>query len=559
MSARIETFRHVIRRRKPAPAVTVPDTLVDPIESLNTVGPQIDIAPNDPLLAYFASASGAVDIGTLSLESPGVHALREAGVKLVVPLVSQGELIGLLNLGPRLSEQEYSADDRRLLNNLASQAAPAVRVAQLVQEQEAEARERERIAQELRVAQLIQQQFLPRELPKLDGWQLATYYQPAREVGGDFYDVIELDDGLIGFVVGDVTDKGVPAALVMASTRSILRADAPRLVSPSAVLERANELLFPSIPPQMFVTCLYAVLNPLTGHLRYANAGHNLPYVRTIDGVIELRATGMPLGLMPGMQYEEKEAWLEPGETVLLYSDGLVEAHGAEYEMFGFPRLMGLMRHERESQALIEMLLSELDRFTGSDHEQEDDITLVALQRAQPDRLLLDVSPSLEVQQMPNGHLPADAPGRVLADFTIASQQGNERIAMERVAEVVEPLDLPDDAVERLKTAVSEATMNAIEHGNENRAELPVQIRVIIREVELAVQIIDQGGDTNIPIRETPDIDLKLAGLQSPRGWGLFLIEHMVDRMQRHSDGVHHTVELVIYLKGRADAHAANV
>jgi serine phosphatase RsbU (regulator of sigma subunit)/anti-sigma regulatory factor (Ser/Thr protein kinase) len=556
MTARIETFRHVIRRRKSPLADVVPETLESPAEQSSPLGLEIDIAPNDPLLAYFASAGGAVDIGTLNLDSPGVQALREAGVKLVVPLVSQGELIGLLNLGPRLSEQDYSADDRRLLNNLAAQAAPAVRVAQLVQEQEAEARQRERIAQELRVAQLIQQQFLPQELPRLDGWQLAAHYQPAREVGGDFYDVIELADGLIGFVVGDVTDKGVPAALVMASTRSILRADAPRLVSPSDVLERANELLFPSIPPQMFVTCLYAVLNPQTGHLRYANAGHNLPYVRTRDGVIELRATGMPLGLMPGMQYEEKEAWLEPGETLLLYSDGLVEAHSARQEMFGFPRLMGLMRHERESQALIEMLMSELDRFTGNDHEQEDDITLVALQRSHPGRTLIDASPALEVQEMSNGHPPANAPGRILADFTIASEQGNERIAMERVAVVVEPLDLPDEAIERLKTAVSEATMNAIEHGNENRPELPVQIRVIIREVELAVQIIDRGGDTDVPIRETPDIDLKLAGLQSPRGWGLFLIEHMVDRMQRHSDGVHHTVELVIYLKGRADAHA---
>jgi len=556
MAVRLEGFRHVLRRRKTASRLTSLDAPVAPVAPVETAGPAIDIAPNDPLIAYFASASGAVDIETLSLDSPGVHSLREAGVKLVVPLVSQGELIGLLNLGPRLSEQDYSADDRRLLNNLAAQAAPAVRVAQLVQEQEAEARERERIAQELRVAQLIQQQFLPRELPRLDGWQLAAHYQPAREVGGDFYDMIELDDGLIGFVVGDVTDKGVPAALVMASTRSILRADAPRLISPACVLERANELLFPSIPPQMFVTCLYAVLNPQTGHLRYANAGHNLPNVRTLDGVIEFRATGMPLGLMPGMRYEEKEAWLQPGETLLLYSDGLIEAHSARQEMFGFPRLMGLMRHERDSQSLINMLLSELNRFTGDDHEQEDDITLVALQRSHTDRTKIDLSPPQEVTTVPNGHPPPATEGRILADFTIASEPGNERIAMERVADAVEPLDLPPDAIERLKTAVSEATMNAIEHGNDNRPELPVHVRVIIREVELAVQIIDQGGDTDIPIRETPDIELKLAGLQTPRGWGLFLIEHMVDRLQRHSDGVQHTVELVIYLKGRADAHA---
>ena len=136
--------------------------------------------------------------------------MREAGVALVVPLVSQGELIGTLNLGPRLSEQDYSTDDRRLLTTLAAQAAPAIRVAQLVREQAHEAAERERLEQEMRVATLIQQQFLPRELPNLAEWQIAAYYGPARAVGGDFYDFIEMPGGRIGIAVGDVTDKGVP-------------------------------------------------------------------------------------------------------------------------------------------------------------------------------------------------------------------------------------------------------------------------------------------------------------------------------------------------------------
>ena len=155
---------------------------------------------------------------------------------MVVPLVTQGELIGLLNLGPRLSDQEYSADDRRLLESLAAQAAPAVKVGQLVREQEVEVRARERLEQELEVARLIQQNFLPKQLPELAGWRVAAYYRPARTVGGDFYDFIELPDGLIGLVVGDVTDKGVPAAMVMAATRSVLRAAAQRLLEPGAVL-----------------------------------------------------------------------------------------------------------------------------------------------------------------------------------------------------------------------------------------------------------------------------------------------------------------------------------
>ena len=313
-------------------------TSAGPAETIN-----LDIAANDPLVAYFESTSGAVDIEALELESPALDALRTAGVKLVVPLVSQGELIGLLNLGPRLSDQEYSTDDRRLLDNLAAQAAPALRVGQLVREQEDQARERERISHELEVARLIQQNFLPRELPDLPGWQVSAHYRPAREVGGDFYDLIELEDGLVGLVVGDVTDKGVPAAMVMAATRSVLRAASQRVASPAAVLELANDLLCPDMPPKMFVTCLFAVLEPSSGVLRYANAGHNLPCVRTATGAVELRATGMPLGLMPEMTYDEKEAVLEPGESLLLYSDGLVEAHDPGGDMFGFPRLRELM------------------------------------------------------------------------------------------------------------------------------------------------------------------------------------------------------------------------
>jgi len=341
----------------------------------------VELAANDPLLVYVASAGGAVDLDGLELASPGLDALREAGVRLVVPLVSQGELIGLLNLGPRRSEQDYSGDDRKLLNDLAGHAAPAVRVAQLVREQEAEVRERERMQQELEVARLIQQQFLPHELPDLPGWDVAAYYKPARAVGGDFYDFIELPDGQIGIVVGDVTDKGVPAALVMATTHSILRAEAPRLVSPEAVLTRANELLVAEMPPNMFVTCLYAVLDPPTGLLRYANAGHNLPYVRSDGGIGELRATGMPLGLLPGMPYDEREATLGTGDLMLLHSDGLAEAHGAEREMFGFPRVIKLMGEERGGgQAVIDLLLNELGSFTGQGWDQEDDITLVTLE-----------------------------------------------------------------------------------------------------------------------------------------------------------------------------------
>src|SRR3712207_6013236 len=340
---------------------------------------EISFDPDDPLLAYLAGTAEPVPVDRIPVDSPGVRALREAGISLVVPLVTSGELVGLLSLGPRRSERDYSTDDRRLLQDLATHAAPAVRVAQLVREQESEALARQRIEQELHVARLIQQQFLPKELPDLPGWHVAAHYQPAREVGGDFYDFLNLPGGQLGVVIGDVTDKGVPAALVMATTHSILRAEAARLVAPGDVLRRANALLIQEMPPHMFVTCLFAVLDPASGRLRFANAGQDLPYLRTAEGVVELRATGMPLGLLPDMDYEEKEVFLEPGQEVLLHSDGVVEAHDPDREMFGFPRLKQLVTEPVTGGELIDRVLTDLSRFTGPAWEQEDDITLVAL------------------------------------------------------------------------------------------------------------------------------------------------------------------------------------
>jgi serine phosphatase RsbU (regulator of sigma subunit) len=351
--------------------------------------PQLQIAPNDPIVAYLASASGVVEIDKLDLHSPALEAMKASQIKVVVPLVSQGELIGLLNLGPRLSQQEYSADDRKLLNDLATQTAPAVQVAQLVRQQQQQAQERERIEQELRVARLIQQTLLPKEVPDLEGYKLAAYYQPAREVGGDFYDFLQLDDEHLGLVVGDVTDKGVPAAIVMATTRTMLRASAQRLDSPGEVLKRVNDVIVRDIPPNMFITCLYAILNLESGLLRYANAGHDLPYRRRrrrsseAGGAEELRATGMPLGLLPGMSYEEKEIVLGRGDSVLFYSDGLVEAHDPHRQMFGFPRLQGLVGAHPGGATMVDFLLEELARFVGDSWEQEDDITLVTLQRSE--------------------------------------------------------------------------------------------------------------------------------------------------------------------------------
>ena len=497
----------------------------------------VDIAPDDPALAHLQRAGGPLDLDTIEFDSPAIRDLRAAGVKLVVPLVAQGELIGLINLGPRLSEQDYTSDDRKLLESLARQAAPALRVAQLVREQEAEATERERIAQELRVATLIQQNFLPRELPQLDGWDIAAFYRPAREVGGDFYDFVPLPDGRLGVFTGDVTDKGVPAALVMAATRAVLRAAAQRLDKPGEVLARVNDQVHPDMPGRMFVTCLYGILDVATGRFVFANAGHNLPCVGRRDGAVEVRATGMPLGMMPGMSYEEAEVTLEADETLLLYSDALPEAHDPQGTMYGFPRLVGNIGRGPRGAQLIDHLMEDLHDFTGAGWEQEDDITLVVLHRT--------LQPARPVPGDENGR-------RRLIEFTIPSIVGNEQSAVEEVVAAVADAGLPlsSGRLDKLRTAIAEATMNAIEHGNEGRPELYVEVEVYADPSALLVRISDQGrGAPASDGAEVPDIHAKLRGEQSPRGWGLFLIRNMVDDMHVMSAGDRHTVELVMALK----------
>ena len=300
----------------------------------------------------------------------------------------RGEWMGLVPTG-----KEFNAllvlIHRIVGGKIAEEWSQGSGLAELTQQRlEQERIERERIEQELRVAQSIQQASLPEEVPHVEGWQIAPYYRPAREVGGDFYDFHHLSEGRLGVVVGDATGKGVPAALVMSTTCGMLRLAARALGSPSPgeVLAQVNETLFARIPSNMFVTCFYAILDPKRGTFRYANAGHDPPYLRrSNDDADELRARGMPLGLMPGMEYEEGEITLEEVHGILLYSDGLVEAHDPKGAMFGFPRLRALISELGvEERALGDFLMEELYCFVGEGWGQEDDITLLTLRRSAP-------------------------------------------------------------------------------------------------------------------------------------------------------------------------------
>ena len=407
------------------------------------------------------------------------------------------------------------------------------------------------VEQELGTARSIQHALLPKDLPKLEGWKIAYHYQPAREVGGDFYDFLRLEDGRVGLVIGDVSGKGIAAALVMANTQSVLRAVARRgNIAPGQVLAEANEVLYAYIPDGTFVTCFYGVLDPESGRLAFANAGHDVPYLQRGGDAQELKARGMPLGLMMGMLYEEEEAVIASGDDLLLYSDGLVEAHDPAGGMFGFPRLRKLISvyGAGDGGELVDFLLAELTTFTGEDREQEDDITLVTLERSKA---------GMRDRKTP---LRPDATddigdGQVLTGFSVPSEPGCERLAMERVAEAVNELGLTERRLENLETAVAEATMNAAEHGNRYDPEVPVEIQVLLLKQRLLVRIIDRGsGPPLSPTTQVPDLEAKLEGAQTPRGWGMFLIERMVDEVRVSGNSDHHTIELIMRLHVGDDA-----
>jgi serine phosphatase RsbU (regulator of sigma subunit)/anti-sigma regulatory factor (Ser/Thr protein kinase) len=423
----------------------------------------------------------------------------------------------------------------RQFNSMAEQLIASIARQQELAEQQVRLEERARIEQEMLTARHIQQSLLPKEVPALPDWQFTPYYKPAKEVGGDFYDFLVFGSSQLGMVIGDVSGKGVPAALVMAMTCTMLRTIVQEITSPGEVLARINELLVAHVPPGTFVTCFYGVLDLESGHMRFANAGHDFPYHQQGTNVSELQATGMPLGLMPGMHYEELEVTLAADESVLFYSDGLVEAHNKQREMFGFPRLMKMLGKYPGDTTLIDSLLRELTTFTGNTWEQEDDVTMVRLQRVP-----VNTIPDKESQML---HL--------LKERTFASVPGNEREAMEWVAEEVQSLHLSPDQLANLKTAVAEVVMNAMEHGNHYQPESLVALQILSSATSVVVRVRDQreGELHPVTIPGLPNLEAKLAGLETPRGWGLFLIKNLVDEMREINEEHSHTVEIAIHFK----------
>src|SRR5574341_69534 len=343
-------------------------------------------AVEHPFLDLLTVAEGAVGAGQ-GYQLPIPAPLRELLVSSIVgiPLRAKQELVGLLIVDDPGAGAGHDLRLMNILTGIAHQAATALESASL----QASARERERLEQELEVARRIQATFIPETPPNPSGWQIAATWRAARQVSGDFYDFIPLSDGRWGLVIADVADKGVPAALFMAMSRTLLRAAAISRISPAETLMRVNELLHNDSRSDLFVTVFYAVWTPETGELIYASGGHNPPLLITHpDGlrrkpaVRELRSKGMALGILPSIHVEEQTIRLALGDVLVVYTDGITEAMQADYTIWGTKRLISTLckLHRRPAKDIMAGILAAIDRFVG-EAPQSDDLTFWLLQR----------------------------------------------------------------------------------------------------------------------------------------------------------------------------------
>jgi len=315
------------------------------------------------------------------LDEASEHAVLSSDHQLLlaVPLLIKSDIFGVLLVQEAPGGLRFRARRLDIINGIAQQAALAIQNDRLQEEMVV----RERLETEVQLARQIQQTFIPETLPTLSGWDLAARWRTARQVGGDFYDVIELPGGRIGLFIADVADKGIPAALFMALTRTLVRAAVIETESPAKALSRVNDLLIPDTEQGMFVTAVYAVLYPESGKLVYANAGHNPPLWLAQDGKVErLTRTGMALGVIEGTNFEERAIELMKDENLLFYTDGLSEAFSPDGDLFEEERIIGVLqaRGSESAEQILRGIEAALDKFVG-DEEQSDDLTMLLLQR----------------------------------------------------------------------------------------------------------------------------------------------------------------------------------
>lgn len=313
--------------------------------------------------------------------------LRQINAELLLPMLGRARLVGLMTLGPKKSEEAYTPTDLRTLQSVAAQTGLTLEVAELVRTLADESAQRERMNREVEIAREVQQRLFPQSIPEIAGVSLAGKCRPASEVGGDYYDLIELENGNLGFAIGDVSGKGISAALIMASLRASLRSlilgDPGNLAK---MMQKMNRLVYEASTSNRYATFFFATFEPKTRELRYVNAGHNPPIlVKQVSGELQrLEACGPVVGLLPIVDYEEQSLILQPGDFLIAYTDGISEAMTAEDEEWGEDRMLEAVtwRSVASASEVIETIFRVADEFTAG-AEQHDDMTLLIMKLTQ--------------------------------------------------------------------------------------------------------------------------------------------------------------------------------
>lgn len=328
--------------------------------------------------------TGVQTIRELRLLAPAAElaALQTLSTELLLPLASQDRLLGILSLGPKRSEEPYSSSDLRLLESVANHTGLALENSRLTMAVAQEAAQRERIHREIEIAREVQERLLPRGGPRVAGLDYAGQCRPALTIGGDYFDYIETPTGEVGFALGDIAGKGVPAALLMASLQASLRGlTAGGMGDLRELMGKLNALVYDATPKNRFATFVYVLYDAATRRVRLCSAGHNASLlVRAGQPVEWIRPPGIALGLMRKAAYEQVEFTLAPGDRLILYTDGVTEARDAAGEEYGEARLAELAFGFADLPAAesLRAVIADVDRFAGST-PQHDDLTAVVL------------------------------------------------------------------------------------------------------------------------------------------------------------------------------------
>jgi serine phosphatase RsbU (regulator of sigma subunit) len=296
-----------------------------------------------------------------------------------IPIAVRNDLYGVFLIEEAPGGLRFRARRLEIITGIAQQAALAIQNDLLQKEMVV----RERLETEIQLARQIQQTFIPEQLPQFPGWDLAARWRTARQVGGDFFDVFELPQDRLGLFIADVADKGVPAALFMALTRTLVRAAVKESQGPAEALRRVNELLMPDTKQGMFVTAVYAVLDMNRSELAYVNAGHNPPLWVKCDGSVErLTRTGVALGASEEARYEQRVIQLQVEDNLLFYTDGVTESFNVEGEFYGEQRLVEAIQANHCSSAteMLDVVDKSLLNFV-QDMPPADDLTMLVLRR----------------------------------------------------------------------------------------------------------------------------------------------------------------------------------